>query len=409
MHNQDTTKDDILEALFELSKMAAQYLSDHFKQLKLQAEQKRIQDEALKAMQELNGTNPVDLENDPHRLFKDAMKYIEENTDDIRIKNMAKLFYENPLDGIKMIDEVQNHKRQDQAIQLSESSKEIIENLKRAQEINSQKVEPDLQTEQMLNNLIQQEESKLESAATILKHDIDLENSPLSSIENEDIKEIVQLFKDYVNNVDIENVNSEISKNEIQESITLSEDKELSNQQHNEESWNIKEYRKNNEIFNVNTNQELEKALFSSENSNAIAIERTDMKEEDKQHIIKVITSALELEESGFVNDDRGIMMVSENKFYVNQHHKYDITKQQSHVFEIVPSKWIELTSDSFEEPEKYFQVTYDFNDKKKNELVEPTIFEQNTKDVIRKMEKQQELIADRESREKRRDIDMER
>lgn len=402
MHNQDTTKDDILEALFELSKMAAQYLTEHFKQLKIQAEQKRIQDEALQAMQKLNGSDPVDLENDPHKLFKSAMKYIEENTDDVRIKNMAKLFHDNPLDGIKMIDEVQNHKRQDQAIQLSESSKEIIENLKRAQEINSQKVEPDPQTEQLLNNLIQQEESKLESAATILKHDIDLENSPLRSIKNEEIKEIVQMFKDYVNNVEIQNVNAEISDTNIQESPTL-------NPQVDEESWNIKEYRKNNEIINVNTNQELEKALFGSENSNAIAIERTEMKEEDKQHIIKVITSALELEESGFVNDDRGIMMISENKFYVNQHHKYDITKQQSHIFEIVPSKWIELTSDSFEEPEKYFQVTYDFNDKKEKELIEPTIFEQNTKDVIRKMEKQQEWISERESREKRKDIDMER
>lgn len=211
MHNQDTTKDDILEALFELSKMAAQYLTEHFKQLKLQAEQKRIQDEALQAMQKLNGSDPVDLENDPHKLFKSAMKYIEENTDDVRIKNMAKLFHDNPLDGIKMIDEVQNHKRQDQAIQLSESSKEIIENLKRAQEINSQKVEPDPQTEQLLNNLIQQEESKLESAATILKHDIDLENSPINSITNDDVKAIADVFKGYMNSTEQEIENEEVA------------------------------------------------------------------------------------------------------------------------------------------------------------------------------------------------------
>ena len=204
MHNQDTTKDDILEALFELSKMAKEFIENHIKEIKEEREKARIQAEALEAMKQLNGDKTEDLLGDPHRLFKAAMKHIEQNTDNEQIKNMAKLFHDNPLDGIKLIDEVTNHQRQEQAFELSEASKEIIENLKKAQQLNNEKVTPDPQTEQLLSNLIEQEQGKLEVAATFLNHEIDLSKSPINSISSDDVKEIAEIFKGFMNGQEID-------------------------------------------------------------------------------------------------------------------------------------------------------------------------------------------------------------
>lgn len=217
MHNQDTTKDDILEALFELAKMTKDFIQNHFEKMKEQREKEKLAAEALEAMKKLTGDKTEDILDDPNRLFKAAMKHIEQNTDNEQIKNMAKLFHENPLDGIKLIDEVTNHQRQDQAFELSEASKEIIENLKKAQQLNNEKVTPDPQTEQLLSNLIEQEQGKLETAATFLNHEIDLTKSPINSISSDDVKEIAEIFKGFMNSreIDERTQNEAIELNEI--------------------------------------------------------------------------------------------------------------------------------------------------------------------------------------------------
>lgn len=328
MHNQDTTKDDILEALFELSKMAKEFIENHIKEIKEEREKARIQAEALEAMKQLTGDKTEDLLDDPHRLFKAAMKHIEQNTDNEQIKNMAKLFHENPLDGIKLIDEVTNHQRQDQAFELSEASKEIIENLKKAQQLNNEKVTPDPQTEQLLSNLIEQEQGKLEMAATFLNHEIDLSKSPINSISSDDVKEIAEIFKGFMNEQDqkLESQSDLIKSKELELKLDVEREAQLLDEVLGEKiSDNF--YIKNYEIMNEKDKEKVElikkDVLLTTNNNELNYVVELDLTEDgdiiashlERENVIQTI-DFYEFEDSKTIeNEDKILFIKTTNKF----------------------------------------------------------------------------------------------
>lgn len=92
MHNQDTTKDDILEAIFELITRT----EDYYKRYKKQEFQER---------ESIDSSGQIDS-NEKISKFQNAMQSIIESDADDRIKGIAKTFHDNPKESMKMLQSV---------------------------------------------------------------------------------------------------------------------------------------------------------------------------------------------------------------------------------------------------------------------------------------------------------------
>ncbi|MDI3236179.1 hypothetical protein QK289_14285 [Exiguobacterium antarcticum] len=211
MHNQDSAKDDVLETFLELLKEFQKYLLKQYKEILKQRElQKNAEALENQMSNTLNGN-----EKDEYKDFKEAMKYIGENTSNPKIKDMAKLFHDNPKDGLALIQEANKQQGRDAISRVDQTSPVIISNLKKLEMINNNRDTPNEQTAKTLKELIKNEEGNMQVAATTSKEIEQSFEIKGHTISNDDLKEIANAFNESIQKKkrdnQLDNSNQELS------------------------------------------------------------------------------------------------------------------------------------------------------------------------------------------------------
>ncbi len=189
MHNQDTAKDDVMEAIFGL----IQRMNDYYKQMRKENENEPISAE--------ESTNEDKLLN-----FQKAMKSIMESDADDRVKDIAKTFFEHPKDSMKMLQSIISQQALDQAnelINLTGDTSKMIQSIRSSIDMSKPNSMDQIAT---LNQLEKQENRKSDLAKSILselrpldkeeenekdllnKNESDKSNKPREEIVREDIE-----------------------------------------------------------------------------------------------------------------------------------------------------------------------------------------------------------------------------
>lgn len=189
MHNQDTAKDDVMEAIFGL----IQRMNDYYKQMRKENENEPITAEET--------TNEDKLLN-----FQKAMKSIMESDADDRVKDIAKTFFEHPKDSMKMLQSIISQQALDQAnelINLTGDTSKMIQSIRSSIDMSKPNSMDQIAT---LNQLEKQENRKSDLAKSILselrpldkeeeneknllnENESDKSNKPREEIVREDIE-----------------------------------------------------------------------------------------------------------------------------------------------------------------------------------------------------------------------------
>ncbi|NUH84738.1 hypothetical protein HUN92_13515 [Bacillus firmus] len=164
MHNQDTAKDDVMEAIFGL----IQKMNDYYKKMRRENE---------------NETIPVEETTNEDKLlnFQKAMKSIMESDADDRVKDIAKTFFEHPKDSMKMLQSIISQQALDQAnelIKLTGDTSKMIQSIRSNIDMSKPNSMDQIAT---LNQLEKQENRKSDLAKSILS-----ELRPLDKEEEKD-------------------------------------------------------------------------------------------------------------------------------------------------------------------------------------------------------------------------------
>ena len=170
MHNQETAKDDMLEAIFGV----IQRMNDYFKRLKKEdGLETEIPNESSPE------TNEVKISN-----FQKAMKDIIESDADKRVKEIAQTFYDHPKDSMKMLQSIISKQAIDQAnelVNLTGETSKAIQSIRNSIDMNKPNAMDQIS---ILNQLEKRENQKSVLANNILK-----ELKPLEK-EEEQTKEL---------------------------------------------------------------------------------------------------------------------------------------------------------------------------------------------------------------------------
>lgn len=402
MHNQDSTKDDLLETMMELLKEFQKYLMQQYKAIVKQREmQKNAEALENKMSNVLNGN-----EKDQHHDFKEAMKYIGENTSNPKLKEMAKLFHDNPEDGLALLQETNRQQGRESIIKVDQSAPVIISSLKKLEILNQNRETPNEHTAQVLKELINSEENNMQVAAasTIdLNKTFDMKGHKFS---NKEISELADLVKESVQQrttaldsktkVDAkeESLSQFIPENGEEEQKQLGKQwrkrSNLTNNIYmNEKSENIIQYKLENgynddikglSLDEVSSSVMKEKELYKSEYDKLSQQEKV---ERDNWSLEKKAQIAVYLKldnETGYVTSDEGIVQISERKFVVNQVSIHELSSdnpvdKKMHVIEFPEAKEVMIDGDNHIKPDELYSVSYSqFNGVNKEPIVSRNI-----------------------------------
>lgn len=178
MHNQDTAKDDVMEAMFEIIRK----LSDYYKRPEKQVENA----EEIETKQELE-QEEINIDDQRINKFQKAMKSIIESEANDQVKKIAQTFYEHPKDSMKMLQSVISDQAREEAKELATLTNESINHLK---EIKSKIDMTDpraLDQLTFINILEEKEKRKSDLALSVL--------SEMNPLEKETLKKPEQSLK----------------------------------------------------------------------------------------------------------------------------------------------------------------------------------------------------------------------
>lgn len=421
MHNQDSTKDDVLETLMELLKEFQKYLLKQYKEILKQRElQKNAEALENKMSDVLNGN-----EKDQHHEFKEAMKYIGENTTNPKLKEMAKLFHDNPEDGLALLQETNRQQGREAINQIDQSAPVIISSLKKLEIINRNRETPNEHTAQVLKDLINTEEGNLQVAATTTKELNNTFEIKGHKFSNQEIAELADLVKDSVqqrvNGLEVGSKNEEKEKTVSQFVPEIGEEEqselakkwrkrsELStNFNMNDKSKNIMKYKLENgyddEVQGLKLDEITSSAMKDKEvyESAYAKLSHQEKSEIDKWSVEKKAQIAvyLKLDEPGYTITDDGIMQISERKFLVNQVSNNELSSdnpinKKAHIIEFPEAKEIVIDGDNHIKPDELYVVSYkQFNGAKQEPIVSRTVNQEYLSEISKYTSKEFEENA---------------
>jgi len=376
MHNQDTTKDDLLETFLELAKDFQKYLMQQFKELMKQRELQKKAEALEKQLSDSLNNNDTGEYKD----FKDAMKYISENSTNPKVKEMAKLFHDNPKDGLALLQDANKQQGIEASKRIDQTSPVIISTLKKVQLINNNRDVPDQQVANTIKQLIDNEEKNMEVAATAsskIEQSFEIKGH---KIKNEELAEIARLFKGSMQqrNNNVQKETNEEQLNNTHETLSSSssftqtiDDTEqlewterwgkrtITDELKNVKNQKIESYLKNNGLQKVswideevNHVDEIEPSLLKEKDS---YLERFSGLSENERNLqeqwnIKKKTQIavyLKLDDPDYEINKDGIEQISERKFLVKQEYDYNTSHKKLHIIEFPETE------------EEVFKVTY--------------------------------------------------
>ncbi|MFS0783357.1 hypothetical protein [Bacillus sp. 1P06AnD] len=188
MHNQDTTKDDFLEAIFEVLKRLMKYYE-------------RNKEEQAKVLKvgEMANQNIEKQPDEKIKNFKEAMGEILKSDVPEEVKNIAKTFHDNPVESMAMLSHIVNEnvlEKANELKQLTKESSDIISAIKLGVNMSNPNALDQLSE---LNNLENREKQKQYTANKVieelttnkLKNDIEsqLQSKEQVTSKNENEKE----------------------------------------------------------------------------------------------------------------------------------------------------------------------------------------------------------------------------
>ncbi|QII26972.1 hypothetical protein G3M81_23060 [Bacillus paralicheniformis] len=121
MHNQDTAKDDVMEAMFVLlKKLGELYRKD------TKTEQELHKDDKEEEKNDVSDTSEKKV-----LKFQKAMKNILESDADQKVKEIAKTFYDHPKDSMKMLQSIISEQARNDARELVKETNESLKLIKK--------------------------------------------------------------------------------------------------------------------------------------------------------------------------------------------------------------------------------------------------------------------------------------
>lgn len=116
MHNQDTAKDDFMEAIMEIMNKLAEFY-------KINREEKKKEEEVKKEVDlETDSEQGEEIKDERVLRFQKAMKNIIENTESEQVKVIAQTFHDNPIESMKMLQAIVSEQTVENAQFLSNSA-----------------------------------------------------------------------------------------------------------------------------------------------------------------------------------------------------------------------------------------------------------------------------------------------
>ncbi|CAI6330547.1 hypothetical protein [Bacillus subtilis] len=178
MHNQDTAKDDVMEAMFEIIRK----LSDYYKRPEKQVENA----EEIETKQELE-QEEINIDDQRINKFQKAMKSIIKSEANDQVKKIAQTFYENPKDSMKMLQSVISDQAREEAKELATLTNESINHLKEIKSKIDMTDPKALDQLTFINILEEKEKRKSDLALSVL--------SEMNPLEKETLKKPEQSLK----------------------------------------------------------------------------------------------------------------------------------------------------------------------------------------------------------------------
>ncbi|MHC6167495.1 hypothetical protein [Bacillus velezensis] len=178
MHNQDTAKDDVMEAMFEIIRK----LSDYYKRPEKQVENA----EEIETKQELE-QEEINIDDQRINKFQKAMKSIIESEANDQVKKIAQTFYEHPEDSMKMLQSVISDQAREEAKELATLTNESIKHLKEIKSKIDMSDPKALDQLTFINILEEKEKRKSDLALSVL--------SEMNPLEKEQLKKAEQSLK----------------------------------------------------------------------------------------------------------------------------------------------------------------------------------------------------------------------
>jgi hypothetical protein len=180
MHNHDTSKDDILEAIFEIVDRFQHYVKKEIKEWKENKENaKPVNSLGLDSKVEKTNLNEEkgkedylnEKESTDPRVtrFQNAMKEIMGSDANNNVKEIAKTFYENPSSSMKMLQSVMLESMREDANKLIVMTEQNVNMFKEVRNTISMTNPKALDWISTLNNTIQNEQDKIKIAENILR------------------------------------------------------------------------------------------------------------------------------------------------------------------------------------------------------------------------------------------------
>lgn len=213
MHNQDTTKDDVMEAVFFILKKLMEQSKKKAK--KKENEEEKNQNKELIPETNMDKTKIEENhdkafgDNEKIERFKEKMSEIVNSDADDRVKEIADTFRKNPIESMKMLQSVLSDQIQHDAKELAKLTNESLKDLGEIKKkINMN--EPDaLNHIAFLNTLEGKEKRKHDLALSMLLeakkfNDKDKVNSIEKKKETVSKGNVETMMKDYFENLDPE-------------------------------------------------------------------------------------------------------------------------------------------------------------------------------------------------------------
>ncbi|MEK5105004.1 hypothetical protein MKX83_23985 [Cytobacillus sp. FSL M8-0252] len=161
MHNQDTAKDDVMEAIFELLKKTQEYLN---KKINSFSKDENLIEGEKEEVNHNSNVNKIER-------FQSAMKNILESDASDNVKKLAQTFHDHPKDSMKMLQSIISEQAIQQTKELTEMTSETSKMLKSIKEdIDMSK--PNAMDQLAIINRLEKEENKKEKLANSILNEL---------------------------------------------------------------------------------------------------------------------------------------------------------------------------------------------------------------------------------------------
>ncbi|MEH2980233.1 hypothetical protein [Bacillus amyloliquefaciens] len=178
MHNQDTAKDDVMEAMFEIIRKLGEYYK---------RPEKQVENEEEIEVEQENEHEETSIDDKKINKFQEAMNSIIESDANEQVKKIAKTFYDHPKDSMKMLQSVISDKAREEAKELAALTNESMKQLREIKSKIDMKDTRALDQLAFINILEEKEKRKSDLALSVL--------SEMNPLEKKGLKKPVQQLK----------------------------------------------------------------------------------------------------------------------------------------------------------------------------------------------------------------------